>query len=95
MRCAHEDSCFESSAFDSVHCCYSLVMSIRSYFKPKSGLPDPDGSLSTCLPTQALRTRQWRRLGKKRGQYFIFMVASDAASSFILFHTGPSLELLE
>ena len=25
-------------------------------------------------------------LGKKHGQYFIFMVASDAASSFVLIH---------
>ena len=34
-------------------------------------------------------------LGKKRGQYFIFMVASDTASSFVFFQTGRSLELLE
>ena len=34
-------------------------------------------------------------LGKKHGQYFIFMVALDAASSFVLFHAGRCLELLE
>ena len=27
-------------------------------------------------------------LGKKHNQYFIFMVASDAASSFVLFHAA-------
>ena len=34
-------------------------------------------------------------LGKKHGQYFIYMVTSGAASSFILFHAARSLELLE
>ena len=34
-------------------------------------------------------------LGKKRGQYFIFMVASDTASCFVFFHTGRSLEPYE
>ena len=34
-------------------------------------------------------------LGKKHGQYFMNMVASDAASSFVLFHAARSLELLE
>ena len=29
-----------------------------------------------------------KSLGKKRGQYFIFMVASNAASSFVLFNAG-------
>ena len=29
-------------------------MSIRSYFKPKDGLPDPKGSLSSILPSQAI-----------------------------------------
>ena len=27
-------------------------------------------------------------LGKKHGQYFIFIVASDAASCFVLFHAA-------
>ena len=34
-------------------------------------------------------------LGKKRGQYFIFMVASVAARSFVLFHAARGLELLK
>ena len=29
-------------------------MSIRSFFKPKDGLPDPNGALSTSLPSQAI-----------------------------------------
>ena len=29
-------------------------MSIRSYFKPKDGLPDSEGLFSTCLPTQVV-----------------------------------------
>ena len=32
----------------------SLRMSIRKYFKPKDGLPDPKGSLSCILPSQAI-----------------------------------------
>ena len=34
-------------------------------------------------------------LGKKCGQYFIFIVASVASSFFVLFHATLSLELLE
>ena len=34
-------------------------------------------------------------LSKKRGQYFIFMVAVDAASCFVPFYAARSLELLE
>ena len=78
-------------------------MSIQSYFKPKGGLPDPEGSLSTCLPTQAIalankaveKAIMDKGLGKKRGLYFIFIVASVATSSFVLFHAPLSLELLE
>ena len=29
-------------------------MSIRSYFQPENGLPDPKGSLSCSLPSQAI-----------------------------------------
>ena len=29
-------------------------------------------------------------LGKKRGQYFIFILASVAASSFVLFHVAQA-----
>ena len=78
-------------------------MSIRSYFKSKHSLPGPQGSSSTCLPMQviALANKVVEKavmdngLGKKRGQYFIYMVASDAASSFILFDVTQSLVLLE
>ena len=30
------------------------AMSIRDYFKPKDGLPDPNGSLSRTLPSHAI-----------------------------------------
>ena len=61
------------------------------------------GSLSTCLPTQTITLANEvgkkaivdKGLGKKRGLYFIFIVASVAASSFVLFHAALSLELLE
>ena len=36
-----------------------------------------------------------KRLGKKCGQYFIYMVASNVASSFIFFHATRDLELVE
>ena len=51
--------------------------------------------LSTCLPMQTIATLANKTvekadvdkgLGKKRGQYVMFIVASDPASSFILFH---------
>ena len=32
----------------------SVKMSIRRFFKPKNGLPDPKGSLSASLPLQAI-----------------------------------------
>ncbi len=50
-------------------------MSIRSFFKPKDGLPDPKGSLSACLPSQAIALankeveKARNEEGKKRGQY--------------------------
>ena len=31
-----------------------LEISIRSYFQPENGLPDPKGSLSCSLPSQAI-----------------------------------------
>ena len=57
------------------------------------GLPDPKESLSMCLPTQAITLANKvvekavvnKGLGKKHGQYLIFMVALDAATSLILF----------
>ena len=52
-------------------------MSIRSYFKPKDGLPDPKGSLSSCLPSQAIalaskeveKLASEKGIGKQCGQY--------------------------
>ena len=78
-------------------------MSIRSYFKLKGSLPDPEESLSTCLPTQVIPVANKavekavidKGLDKKYGQYFISMVASDAASCFVLFNAARSLELIE
>ncbi len=53
-----------------------VEMSIRSFFKPKDGLPDPKGSLSSSLPSKAiaLANREVEKVttsetGKKRGQY--------------------------
>ena len=71
-------------------------MSIRSYFKQKGGLQDPEGSLSAYLPMQAIALANQvleksivdKGLSKKHGQYFIFMVASNAAGCFILFHAA-------
>ena len=70
-------------------------MSIGSYFNPKDGLLNPEGSLSKCLPMQAIalankvveKAIMDKALDKKHVQYFIhmYMVASDAASSFVLF----------
>ncbi len=52
------------------------TMSIRSFFKPKDSLPDPKGSLSSRLPSQAisLAIKEVENVttsekGKKRGQY--------------------------
>ena len=65
-------------------------MSIQSYFKPKDGLPDPKGPLSTCLLIGAKKGVEKaiadKSLGKKRGHYIIVVVPSDTASSFILFY---------
>ena len=50
-------------------------MSIQSYFKPKDGLPDPSGLLSSCLPSQevALANKEVEKVtsdkGKQCGQY--------------------------
>ncbi len=48
-------------------------MSVQSFFKPKGGLPDPKGSLSSRLPSQAIalaiKEVATSEKGKKRGQY--------------------------
>ena len=92
---AHKDGHFECSALDSVHCLSSFVMSIKT----KYVLLDPKGSLSTCLPTPAHEAVEIaivdKGLGKQHDQYFIFMIALDAASSFIFFYATRSIELLE
>ncbi len=52
------------------------TMSIQSFFKPKDSLPDPKGSLTSRLPSQAitLAIKEVEKVttgekGKKRGQY--------------------------
>ena len=62
--CAFKDCRFECSALDWVHCWSSITVSIRSYSNRRVIFCIPKGSLSTCLPTQAiaLQTRRWRRL---------------------------------
>ena len=51
-------------------------MSIRSFFKPKDGLPDPKGSLSSSLSSKAIAlvNKEVEKAitsekGKKRSQY--------------------------
>ena len=33
---------------------FSVVMALFRYFQPVSGLPDPKGSLSSAMPSQAI-----------------------------------------
>ena len=71
------------------------MISIRSYFKLKGGLPDPKGSLSTCLPTPAIalankaveKAIMDKDLGKKHCQFFIFLVASNQSCTQTIFRT--------
>ena len=59
--------------------------------------------MSICPPTQVitLANKEAEKavmnigLGKKHGHYFIFIVASNAACCFVLFHAAHGLELLE
>ena len=56
-------------------CTDNVAMSIRSFFKRKDGLPDPKGSLSTCLSSQAIalankeveKVTSEKGIGKQRG----------------------------
>ena len=47
----------------------ALEMSIRSYFQPENGLPNPKGSLSCSLPSQAVDKEVEKVIGRtiKRG----------------------------
>ena len=56
-------------------------MSIRRFFKPVDGLPDPKGSLSGVIPSAAIASanREVQKVmdsGKKRGPYekYVFKV---------------------
>jgi hypothetical protein len=50
-------------------------MSIRRFFKPIDGLPDPKGSLSGAIPSAAIASANWEvqkmmdSRKKKRGPY--------------------------
>ena len=54
-------------------------MSIRQYFKPRDGLPDPQGCLSSAIPSHAIAlankeveramSEEAAKVGKKRGKY--------------------------
>ena len=55
---------------------FSVKMSIRSFFKPANGVPDPKGPLSSAIPSHAiaLANKEIEKTatsenGKKRGQY--------------------------
>ena len=58
-----------------VQCLYGVAMSIHSFFKRKDGLPNPKGSLSTCLSSQAIplankeveKVTSEKGIGKPRG----------------------------
>ena len=69
------------------------AMSIRTYFKPKDGLPNPKGPLSQLIPSQAIAlanievAKATGDKRKKRGLYFLInVVASNTAGPFKLFH---------
>ena len=66
-------------------------MSILSYFRPKDGLL---GSFQCPCNKAVEKAIVNKGLGKKRDQYFILMVASEAASLFVLFY-ARGLELLK
>ena len=74
MKHAHKDSRFECAALDLVH-----DVNLR-LLKQNGGLPDPKGSFSQhdCQrkrsPLQLNKVVDNCGHGKKRGQYFIFMV---------------------
>ncbi len=77
-------------------------MSIRSFFKPKDGLPDPKGSLSCQMSNDSSRLShsysvsissvvglpltQQHFSSSCLPYFFIYMVASNAANSFKLLH---------
>ena len=93
MRCTHEDSCLESSALDSDHCWSSFMRSIRRYRTLKDCCQHI--CQHVCQPASDLPANKVvekaivdKGLHKKHGQYFAFMVALDAASSFVLFYAG-------
>ena len=65
----------ENKTWFGVSCLLSVLsMSIRRYFKPKDGLPDPKESLSCSLPSQAIALVNKKVINekggsKKRSQY--------------------------
>ena len=55
-------------------------MSIRQYFKPRDGLPDPKGSLSTSMSSLVIASanreveKALEAVSKKRGPYRKYVV---------------------
>ena len=74
-------------------------MSVQSYFRPISGLSDPKVNMfanpSNHPANMAVEKANVDKGHKKCSQYFIFMVALDAASSSVLFHAALSFEFLK
>ena len=65
-----------------------FAMSVRSYFRQKSGLSDPE-LIVVNMPVKANEAVEYitdKCLYMKRCQYFVFMTPLNAASSFVLFH---------
>lgn len=100
MQCACKDNALLLTRFTASRHSQSWF---EATSKSKGDLLDPEGSLSACLPMKAIALANKvvekaivdKDLSKKRSQYFIFMVAVDAASCFVLFYAARSLELLE
>ena len=71
---------------------FLIRMSVRSYFKQKSGLSDPE-LIVVNMPVRANEAEAIvdKCLCMKHGQYFVFMTPLNAASSFVLFHAHRSL----
>ena len=66
-----------------VHAASELKMSIRDYFKPSNGLPEPTGSLSLHVPAQAIvllsKTLPWYILALELSSYAHLTPAFEAS----------------
>ena len=65
--------------------CWSNIetMSIRRFFKPIDGLPDPKGSLSGAIPREVQKVMDF---DCSRADSLVYMVPSDTARQFRFLH---------